>query len=77
MNPTAEQIRELRLAAGLSMAAVSRIMGVHRSTVEHWEYGRNKMRGPTWRLYQIEMAAELAAAIDAANAALCKTRTRI
>ena len=38
---TPEEIRDLRVAAGMSKTAVSRWLGVHFDTVRAWEAGRS------------------------------------
>jgi len=37
--PTPDQLRELRLIAGLSVAEAAEAMDVHRDTIWHWESG--------------------------------------
>ena len=40
------QARELRIGSGLSLAEVARDIGVHPTTVFHWEQGIAMPRGP-------------------------------
>lgn len=44
MNPTPEQIKETRLAAGLSIIEMAKLMGVTRMTIYSWENGRHPMK---------------------------------
>ncbi|MBN1631071.1 MAG: helix-turn-helix transcriptional regulator [Thermoleophilia bacterium] len=39
------QVRTVRLNAGLTLREVGNEVGVHPSTVHHWETGRNVPRG--------------------------------
>ena len=47
---SAEDIRSIRLATGLTQALFARYMGVSQKTVEAWESGRNHPEGPACRL---------------------------
>ena len=47
---TAEQIREIRLKAGMSRITFASYLGVSVKAVEAWEAGRNHPEGPACRL---------------------------
>jgi len=39
---TGEQMKVMRIAAGLRIGEIARHLGVHRNTVRHWESGCGK-----------------------------------
>lgn len=45
-----EDIKGIRLAAGLTQILFAKFMGVSPKTVEAWEAGRNRPEGPACRL---------------------------
>lgn len=47
---TREEIRSIRMAAGLTQVAFAKFMGVSIKTVEAWERGRNHPEGAACRL---------------------------
>lgn len=47
---TAEEIRQIRLSAGLSQRVFASAMGVSGKTVEAWEAGRNTPSGSSRRM---------------------------
>lgn len=51
--PSAEEINALRLAAGLTISRMARVLGVSPSSVEAWLYGQNIMPEPIWKLTKI------------------------
>ena len=58
MSPTPQQIKDLRLRAGLSQIAASALVHSALSTWQGWEYGRRKMHPAIWELFQIKVAAK-------------------
>lgn len=58
MNPTPQQIKEARLAAGpkhLTQAAAAKMCRVTTAGYKHWEGGVRKMSQSTWELFQIRI----------------------
>ena len=47
---TAEEIRAIRLATGLTQILFAKFMGVSVKTIEAWESGRNHPEGTACRL---------------------------
>lgn len=43
MNPTPEQVRKARIAAGLTQKQAAELIYCTRAAWQHWEYGVRKM----------------------------------
>ena len=56
---TPEEIKALRLAAGLSMAHLAKLLQVSVASYEGWEYGRNRMPAPIFKLLRIICAPRI------------------
>jgi len=50
MNPSPEEIRAARIAAGLTHQAFAKLLGVHISTSMKWAAGHRKMHPSMWHL---------------------------
>ncbi|WP_455194108.1 helix-turn-helix domain-containing protein [Eubacterium ramulus] len=48
-----EEIREIRMKAGMTQSVFASYMGVSKKTVEAWECGRTHPTGPAYRLLDI------------------------
>ncbi len=48
-----EEIREIRMKAGMTQSVFASYMGVSKKTVEAWECGRTHPTGPAFRLLDI------------------------
>jgi DNA-binding transcriptional regulator YiaG len=73
--PTKEQIREARVAAGLTQAEAARI--VHRPsyrTWQDWERGRTKMPLDAWELFMIKTGQHPKAMIDSQTRGLAPSK---
>ena len=54
--PTPAEIRATRLAAGLSLRGLARLLGVSGSArVAEWEAGRRSMSSRTWELMRYKL----------------------
>lgn len=56
MNPTPDQIKETRLAAGLSVLEMAKLMDVTRMTIYSWENGRHPMKGRDFEYMKLKLA---------------------
>jgi transcriptional regulator with XRE-family HTH domain len=56
--PTKEQIREARLAAGLSQSKAAELVCVGTRAWQRWEYGERRMSPGTWLLFQMRLREE-------------------
>lgn len=52
------EIREIRIKAGMTQSVFASYMGVSKKTVEAWEGGRTHPTGPVFRLLDILAAGE-------------------
>lgn len=50
-GPTAEQVRDSRLAARMTQREAARLIGYSVRVWQDWEAGRRKMRRGAWRLW--------------------------
>lgn len=57
-GPTANQIRESRLAAGMTLVTASRLLYVHINTWAKWESGERAMHPAFWELFQRKLSEE-------------------
>lgn len=53
-NPTPEQIRQARSAAGLSQAAAANLIHGTERAWQEWEAGNRRMHPGLWELFQIK-----------------------
>ena len=53
-NPTPEEIRAARMAAGLSQTAAARIVHASLRSWQQWEAGDNRMHPGLFELFQIK-----------------------
>lgn len=58
-NPTPEQIKQLRLDAGLTQREASTLMLMTITGYQHWEYGMRKMHPAMWELFQLKLERKL------------------
>lgn len=56
---TPEAIKALRLAAGLSMPHLAKLLQVSVASYEGWEYGRNRLPAPIFKLLRILCAPRI------------------
>lgn len=49
-NMSPEEIKAIRETLGMSQRLFAELLGVSKKTVEAWEAGRNKPKGPTIRI---------------------------
>ena len=49
----AEEIRTIRINAGMTQTVFANYMGVSKKTIEAWEAGRSHPTGPAFRLMDI------------------------
>ena len=56
---THEEIRRIRLNAGMTQSVLASYMGVSKKTVEAWECGRTRPRGPACRLLDLLASEEV------------------
>ena len=50
-NPTPEQVKEARLAAGLIQEEAAKVVYCTRTEWQRWEYGKRKMHPARWELF--------------------------
>ena len=55
-NPTKEQVRAAREAAGLTQTAAARLIYSTMRAWQEWEAGNRRMHPGLWELYQIKLA---------------------
>lgn len=55
MNPTPEEIKAARLAAGLSQLAAARRVYCGETTWQNWELGTRKMHPAFWELFNMKV----------------------
>ncbi len=48
-----EDIRKIRMNAGMTQAAFAGYLGVSKKTVEAWELGRTRPTGPAFRMIEL------------------------
>lgn len=61
MRPTPDQIRKLRLAAGLTQEAAAQLVHVSDSRAwRRYESGKHEMHGAIWELFNIKVDKMLA-----------------
>lgn len=53
-NPTPEQVRAARAAAGLTQTAAAAVVHSTLSGWQRWEQGERKMHPGLWELFQIK-----------------------
>lgn len=54
MNPSPAEIREARIAAGLTHQAFAKLLGVHISASMKWHSGHRKMHQAMWELFLLK-----------------------
>jgi DNA (cytosine-5)-methyltransferase 1 len=52
-NPTAAEIKQRRLKAGLSRKEAAALLGVAYRTYQDWELSNAKMRSAFWELFKL------------------------
>jgi len=58
LNPTPEQVRAARTAAGLSTAAASALVHRTQRNWQQWEAGTRSMDAALWELFTIKSRSE-------------------
>jgi len=53
-NPTPEQVREARSAAGMTQSEAARAVGGTMRAWQEWEAGNRRMHPGLWELFQIK-----------------------
>jgi DNA (cytosine-5)-methyltransferase 1 len=53
-NPTAAEIKQRRLKAGLSRKDAAELLGVAYRTYQDWELSKAKMRLAFWELFKLK-----------------------
>ena len=53
-----EDIRRIRMNAGMTQAVFAGYLGVSKKTVEAWEFGRTRPTGPAFRLINLLSAGK-------------------
>jgi DNA-binding transcriptional regulator YiaG len=56
--PTANQIREARLQAGMTLNSASQLLYVHIDTWSKWESGARAMHPAFWELFMRKLGEE-------------------
>ena len=56
---TPDEIKALRLAAGLSMAHLAKLLQVSVASYEGWEYGRNRLPAPIFKLMKMVLTRRI------------------
>lgn len=74
-NPTPDEIRAAREAAGLTQEAAAGVVRSSRMAWQKWELAERKMHPGLWRLFKLEVAQGCAAS-DQAALAPSKGRSR-
>lgn len=55
--PSPAEIKEARVAAGLTQTQAAALVGVQPRAWRYWEVGGRKMSGAVWELFQIKVKA--------------------